>query len=169
MLLQYLENSRYYIPGTSLFEETPSGLVPGYLALIVLSAVASAIGCWLLARRYAFSRARMIELGTRWLLLWLGRVALDGTCCRNGRRASPARIVASSGWSHATGVNTAVVSTHRRHATAPRSSESARCATTPHIDSEIIGRLTLKALILKEWRETSSGCPCPDWRSGSSS
>ncbi len=60
VLLHYLENSRYYIPGTSVFEETPSGLVPGYLALIVLSAAASAMGCWLLARRYAFSRGRSI-------------------------------------------------------------------------------------------------------------
>ena len=77
MLLNYLENSRYYIPGTSAFEVTPSGLIPGYIALIVLSAAASAIGCWLLARRYAFSRARMHRLGTRWLLLWLGRVAPD--------------------------------------------------------------------------------------------
>jgi hypothetical protein len=60
VLINYLENSRYYIPGTSAFEVTPSGLVPGYLALIVLSAAASAMGCWLLARRYAFSRARVI-------------------------------------------------------------------------------------------------------------
>jgi hypothetical protein len=60
VLLEYLENSRYYIPGTSAFEVTPSGLVPGYIALIVLSAAASAIGCWLLARRYAFSRGRSI-------------------------------------------------------------------------------------------------------------
>ena len=60
VLLNYLENSRYYIPGTSAFEVTPSGLVPGYLALIVLSAAASAMGCWLLARRYAFSRGRSI-------------------------------------------------------------------------------------------------------------
>ena len=60
VLLVYLENSRYYIPGTSPFEVTPSGLVPGYLALIVLSAAASAMGCWLLARRYAFSRGRSI-------------------------------------------------------------------------------------------------------------
>jgi hypothetical protein len=60
LLLNYLENSRYYIPDTSVFEETPSGSVPGYIALIVLSAAAGAIGCWLLARRYAFSRGRRI-------------------------------------------------------------------------------------------------------------
>ncbi len=60
MLLDYLENSRYYIPGTSRLEEVPTGLVPGYIALVVLSGAASAIGCWLLARRYAFSRGRSI-------------------------------------------------------------------------------------------------------------
>ena len=60
VLLNNLENSRYYIPGTAAFEVTPSGLVPGYIVLIVLSAAASAMGCWLLARRYAFSRARVI-------------------------------------------------------------------------------------------------------------
>jgi hypothetical protein len=56
VLLTYLDNARYYIPGTSRFEETPGGLVPGYIALIVLSAAASALGCFLLARRYAFPR-----------------------------------------------------------------------------------------------------------------
>ncbi len=70
----YLENSRYYIPGTSAFEVTPSGLVPGYVALILLSAAASAIGCWLLARRYAFSRARCIGWAVVGLLLRLGRL-----------------------------------------------------------------------------------------------
>jgi hypothetical protein len=60
VLLLYLENIRYYIPGTSPFEVTPSGLVPSYLALIVLSGAVSAMGCWLLARRYAFSRGRSI-------------------------------------------------------------------------------------------------------------
>jgi hypothetical protein len=60
VLLEYLENSRYYIPGTSAFEVAPSGLVPGYVGLIALSGAASAMGCWLLARRYAFSRGRSI-------------------------------------------------------------------------------------------------------------
>jgi hypothetical protein len=60
VLLDYLENSRYYIPGTSRYEEAPSGLVRGYIGLIVLSGAASAMGCWLLACRYAFSRGRSI-------------------------------------------------------------------------------------------------------------
>src|SRR5262249_41144918 len=60
LLLDYFENIRYYTPGTSRYEKSPGGLVPGYIALIVLSGAASAIGCWVLARRYAFSRARVI-------------------------------------------------------------------------------------------------------------
>jgi len=60
VLLDYLENSRHCIPGTAWFEVTPNGLIPSYLALILLSAAASALGCFLLARRYAFSRARRI-------------------------------------------------------------------------------------------------------------
>jgi hypothetical protein len=77
VLLTYLDNTRYYIPGTSRFEETPSGLVPCYVALIVLSAAASALGCFLLARRYAFSRAR----GIGWALVgfffgWVGLVLM---------------------------------------------------------------------------------------------
>ena len=97
VLLDYLENSRYYIPGTSAFEVTPSGLVPGYLALIVLSAAASAIGCWLLARRYAFSRGRSIGWAlvgfffgwVGWLLMlvlqqWPARVSCPN--CRQLRR-----------------------------------------------------------------------------------
>ncbi len=60
VLLSYLDNIGYFIPGTSRYEETPNGLVPGYIALILFSAAASALGCLLLARRYAFSRARSI-------------------------------------------------------------------------------------------------------------
>jgi hypothetical protein len=96
VLLEYLENIQYYIPGTSTFEESPSGLVPGYLALIVLSAAASAIGCWLLARRYAFSRGRSIMWAfvgfffgwVGWLLMlvlleWPARVSCPN--CRKHR------------------------------------------------------------------------------------
>jgi hypothetical protein len=65
VLLSYLENVRYYIPGTSRFEAMPSGLIPGYIILILLSAAASALGCFVLARRSAFSRAGCIG----WLLV----------------------------------------------------------------------------------------------------
>jgi hypothetical protein len=66
-LLSYFESFQYYIPGTSTLATTispsaqpPSGLIPSYIALILLSAAASALGCFLLARRYAFSLARRI-------------------------------------------------------------------------------------------------------------
>jgi hypothetical protein len=58
VLLSSLETSRYYIPGTSRFKSTPGGLIPGYVGMILLSATACALGCLLLARRHAFSRAR---------------------------------------------------------------------------------------------------------------
>jgi hypothetical protein len=77
VLLDYLENSRYYIPGTEWYEMTPSGSIPGYIALILLAGVASALGCFLLARRSAFSRARRIG----WALVgfffgWIGLVLM---------------------------------------------------------------------------------------------
>jgi hypothetical protein len=58
VLLSSLENSRYYIPGTSRFKSTPGGLIPGYIGMILLSAFSCALVCFLLARRHAFSRAR---------------------------------------------------------------------------------------------------------------
>jgi hypothetical protein len=77
VLLSYLDNIGYYIPGTSRFEETPSGLVPCYIALILLAAGASGVACLLLARRYAFSRRNC----TAWALVglffgWVGLVLL---------------------------------------------------------------------------------------------
>ncbi len=124
VLLNYLEYAvAGCIPGTSAFEVTPSGLVPGYIALIVLSAAASAMGCWLLARRYAFSRARVIG----WALLgfffgWVGWLLM--LVLQQRPAASPARIVVKLRCSHkhAIGVNTAVACTPRRHPTARRSS-----------------------------------------------
>ena len=65
VLLDYLENMRYFVPGTSRFEGTPGGLIPGYVALILLSAAASALGCFVLARRSAFSR-RAGSAGRSW-------------------------------------------------------------------------------------------------------
>jgi hypothetical protein len=77
VLLEYVDNIRYYIPGTSRFEETPGGLIPGYIALILLSAAASALCCFVLARRYAFSRVRCMG----WALVgvffgWVGLVLM---------------------------------------------------------------------------------------------
>jgi hypothetical protein len=36
VLLDGLENSRYYIPGTAWSEVTPRGLIPGFIALVLL-------------------------------------------------------------------------------------------------------------------------------------
>lgn len=60
LLLDYLENSRFYIPGTAWFEVTPNGLISGYIGMILFSGSVSALGCFLLARRYTFSSARCI-------------------------------------------------------------------------------------------------------------
>jgi hypothetical protein len=77
VLLECLDNTRYYIPGTSRLEGTPSGLIAGYLALIVLTAAASALGCLLLGRRYVFSPGRCMC----WALVgfffgWVGLVLM---------------------------------------------------------------------------------------------
>ena len=56
---------------------TPGGLIPGYVALILLSAAASALGCFLLARRYAFSRARCIGWAVVGFVFgWVGLVLM---------------------------------------------------------------------------------------------
>jgi hypothetical protein len=64
-LIDYLEGIQYYVPGTATMASTlspatqpTSGLILAYILLILLSAAASALGCFLLARRYAFSRSR---------------------------------------------------------------------------------------------------------------
>jgi hypothetical protein len=109
-LLEYLENSRYYIPGTSAFEVIPRGLVPGYLALIVLSAAASAIGCWLLARRCAFSRARMIGWAlvgfffgwVGWLLMYVLQEWPARVSCPNCRKL---RVVTRDRCEHCGGLH----------------------------------------------------------------
>lgn len=83
-LLDYLEYTEYYIPGTATMATTlspatqpPRGLIPGYIALILLSAAGSALGCFVLARRHAFSRALCIG----WAMMgfffgWIGLVLM---------------------------------------------------------------------------------------------
>ena len=77
VFLMVLEDSRYYIPAISWDRMTPSGSIPSYLALILLSAVASGLGCFLLARRYAFPPCPRHRLGAGGLLLRLGRPGPD--------------------------------------------------------------------------------------------
>jgi hypothetical protein len=77
VFLDYLDNTRYFIPGSSRFEESPNGLMAWYIGLIVLSATASAIGCWILARRHAFLLAHCIGWGlVGFLFGWVGLVLM---------------------------------------------------------------------------------------------
>jgi hypothetical protein len=83
-LLEYLEYTEFYIPGTATMATTlspatqpPVGLIPGYIGLILLSAAGGAFGCFALARRYSFSSARRIG----WALIgfffgWVGLVLM---------------------------------------------------------------------------------------------
>ncbi len=83
-LLDYLEYSEYYIPGTATMAtslspatQPPRGLILGYIALILLSATGSALACFVLARRHALSRVRCIG----WAMMgfffgWVGLVLM---------------------------------------------------------------------------------------------
>src|SRR5262249_36166043 len=57
----FLVTTAYFIPGVRWLARTHPGLVFGFSALMLVSALASAFGCLLLARRYAFSRARCFD------------------------------------------------------------------------------------------------------------
>ena len=77
LFLMILENSQHYIPATSRFKGTPSGLIPAYLAMMLLSAAACAIGCFLQARRYAFSTGQRIGWAfVGWFFGWVGLVLM---------------------------------------------------------------------------------------------
>jgi hypothetical protein len=83
-LIDYLEGIQYYVPGTATMATTlspatqpPRGLIVGYVALILLSASASALVAVVLARRHAFSPFRCLG----WALLcflfgWIGLVLM---------------------------------------------------------------------------------------------
>jgi hypothetical protein len=49
----------YFIPGSGREIVSPPGVVPGFVALMLLSAAACAVACFLLGRRATFSRARL--------------------------------------------------------------------------------------------------------------
>jgi hypothetical protein len=66
-----------YIPGTERRVGASRDLIPAYATLVVLSSVASAVVCFLLARRYAFSGARRAGWALMGLLFgWLGLVTM---------------------------------------------------------------------------------------------
>jgi hypothetical protein len=94
--------TQLFIPGAGPDMAATGGVVLAYRALIVLSAVACALACWLLARRYAFSRPRcagwaLCGLLCGWVGLALMLVALDRparvSCpsCRKPRRVDRER------------------------------------------------------------------------------
>jgi hypothetical protein len=61
LLLRFLSfTTSYFIPGAGWNMRPDAGLVFGYAALMLLSAMASALACWMLARSYAFSRTRCL-------------------------------------------------------------------------------------------------------------
>jgi hypothetical protein len=55
-----LVTTQYFIPGVRWNPNAHLGLVFGFAALMLMSAVVSALVCYLLARRYAFSRAQRL-------------------------------------------------------------------------------------------------------------
>lgn len=98
LLLQFLaQTTTFFIPGAGWNMRVESGLAFSHTALILLSAAVCALVCFLLARRYAFSRARCLGwaaggffFGLVGLLLmlatqeWPARVACPA--CRRHRR-----------------------------------------------------------------------------------
>ncbi len=77
VLLDYLFSIRHYIPGTSRYEQNPTGLLPGYIALLLLAAAACALACFMVGHRFAYSPARC----TGWALAgalfgWVGLVLM---------------------------------------------------------------------------------------------
>jgi hypothetical protein len=70
VLLPFLfYSTQFFLPGVGSFPRADGGLVFGFAALMLLSAMGSALVCFLLARRFAFSRARCIAW-TLCGLLW---------------------------------------------------------------------------------------------------
>jgi hypothetical protein len=97
-VIQYLleEWTQHFIPGMRRGTGTKSALLPAYAALMLLSAAACALVCYVLARRYAFSRGRCLGwalggffFGVVGLLLmlalqeWPARIACPS--CRQAR------------------------------------------------------------------------------------
>jgi hypothetical protein len=74
VLLELLEEwIGYFIPAAVWRTATGSGLFLGYCALTLLSSAGCALVCFLLARRYAFSRARRVGWALCGLLFgWVG-------------------------------------------------------------------------------------------------
>jgi hypothetical protein len=77
VLLDFLDSIRHYLPGTSRFEEASGGVMALYVSLMLLAATAAALGCRVLAKRYAFSRGgRMGWTLVGFFFGWAGVVLL---------------------------------------------------------------------------------------------
>lgn len=74
VLLELLDEwTWYFIPGGGRLVPTRSGLLAGFTALTLLAAAVCALVCFLLARRYAFSRARCVGWALGGFLFgWVG-------------------------------------------------------------------------------------------------
>jgi hypothetical protein len=69
LLLQFLVFAdNYFIPGGGWYVPPDRGMLVAFTALMLLSAAACALGCFLLARRYSFSGARRLGWGLCGLL-----------------------------------------------------------------------------------------------------
>src|SRR5262249_991120 len=69
--------TRYFIPGAGWHDGARPGLMAGFTALVALSALASALACFVLARRRAFSRAGSVGWALCGLLFgWVGMLLL---------------------------------------------------------------------------------------------
>jgi hypothetical protein len=102
LLLQFLVmGTTYFLPGAGLILRPSAGLLLGFTTLLLLTAAGCALVCYLLARRYSFSRARCIGwalggflFGPVGLLLLLALqewpTLLDCPSCGQPRRADRA-------------------------------------------------------------------------------
>jgi hypothetical protein len=74
LLLQFLlTTTQYFLPGVRWLPSAHPGLMLGFGAWMLASATASAVVCWWLARRYAFSGARTAGWALGGLLFgWVG-------------------------------------------------------------------------------------------------
>jgi hypothetical protein len=105
VFLSFLENSEHCIPGTSRFQSTPNALIPLYLSLILLSAAGCGVGCFLLARRHAFSTFSGVGWAVIGLLLgWVGLLLMlaikDWPARVVCRKCHQARVVSRDSCEH---------------------------------------------------------------------
>jgi hypothetical protein len=73
VLLDYLASIRHYMPGTSRYEQSSTGVIAGYIALMLVTAFTSGLACFLTARRFAFAPGRCAGWTVAGILFgWVG-------------------------------------------------------------------------------------------------